>query len=135
MEIAQTPSQSKCKFQVNLIPKPTCLPQTILKVMKSNFTFPHDFPIRNTVQPGLSIYLVSKLIAGLVEVTRLRCVMSFWCYHPCAREGAKKLAFLNTILQERLTLSIESYAVCEYMLHLQDGYVTTKSQSPHSSPS
>lgn len=70
MEFAQTLGQSKCKFQVNLIHKPTCLPLAILKVMKSNFTFPHDCHIRDTVQPGLSIYLALKLIAGLVEVTR-----------------------------------------------------------------
>lgn len=42
MEFAQTVAQSKCKFQINLIHKPTCLLQAILKVMKSNLTFPHD---------------------------------------------------------------------------------------------
>lgn len=33
----------------------------ILKVTKSNFTFPHEFCIRNTVQPGRVKYLFGFL--------------------------------------------------------------------------
>lgn len=55
MEFAQTVGQSKCKFQINLIHKATCLPQAILKVMKSNSTFPHDCHTGDIFQPGLSI--------------------------------------------------------------------------------
>lgn len=66
MEFAQTVGQSKCKFQINLIHKPTCLPQAILKVMKSNLTFPSDCHTGDTFLLVSSIYLASKLIVGSV---------------------------------------------------------------------
>lgn len=66
MEFAQTVGQSKCKFQINLIHKPTCLLQAILKVMKSNLTFLHDCHIGDTFLLVRSIYLASKLVVGPV---------------------------------------------------------------------
>lgn len=87
-----TLGQSKCKFQVNLIHKTTCLPQAILKVMKRNLTFPHDCHIRDTVQPGLSVYLASKIFARLVEATRCRVLwISGLIIH--GQQRARKLRF------------------------------------------
>lgn len=66
MEFAQTVGQSKCKFQINLIRKPTCLPQAILKVMESYLTFPLDCHTGDIFLLLLSIYLASKFIVGPV---------------------------------------------------------------------
>lgn len=64
MEFAQTVGQSKCKFQINLIHKPTCLPQAILKVMNSNLTFPHDCHYRRHISAGVKHLFGLKIHCG-----------------------------------------------------------------------
>lgn len=111
MEFAQTVGQSKCKFQINLIHKPTCLLQAILKVMKSNLTLLHDCHRGDTFLLVLSIYLSSKLIVGPALAREEQGVCAFMFSSSACFRGCQSFAYLGA-LHGKCAINMNMCGVC-----------------------